>query len=272
MMSKTLRLSIGATSLFLFFYSGCSYNDLPNVSCSNSDLSIIAEGTNPLNCSSTGSIQITAAGGKEPYAYAVDNDVFVPSASFTEIVPGLHIAKVKDKEGCIVQEEVDLDVESSTLDIQSIEIEGSGCKESNGTITISVTGGTGPFTYSQDNIDFSNTTGIFSDLAVGKYAVFVKDDDGCIDSNNNIKITSGVSYEDVIYPILEVNCIKSTCHNGDNGASRNWSVFANVQAKAQRIKEFTGDGTMPLDIAPTGLPQIQRDLIACWVDDGAQQN
>jgi hypothetical protein len=29
---------------------------------------------------------------------------------------------------------------------------------------------------------------------------------------------------------------------------------------------------MPADIAPTGLPQAQIDLIACWVDSGALNN
>lgn len=81
-----------------------------------------------------------------------------------------------------------------------------------------------------------------------------------------------VSYQTDIKPILEVNCIKSGCHNGDNGAELNWSVFENVQTHAAEIKELTGNGSMPLDIAPTGLPKRERDLIACWVNSGALDN
>jgi hypothetical protein len=84
--------------------------------------------------------------------------------------------------------------------------------------------------------------------------------------------TPDVSYELEIYPILETNCIKSGCHNGDNGATRNWTVFANVQAKAELIKTKTLNKTMPLDIAPQGLPEAQIKLIACWVDQGAKDN
>src|SRR5688572_10914614 len=241
---------------------GCSYNDLPDPLCSKSNLAINAVGTNPPDCESTGSIQITPTGGNEPYTYAVDNDVFVSGATFMNLVPGVHVAKVKDRNGCVSMEEVDLDVESSTLEIAEIEIEASGCKEDNGAFIVHAAGGVGPFTYSQDNLDYSNTTGIFSDLIAGTYTVFVKDDDGCVDSKSNITITSGVSYDDEIFPILDVNCIKSGCHNGDNGAERNWNDFANVKNKAQRIKEITADGRMHLNIAPTGLPQIQRDLIA----------
>lgn len=85
-------------------------------------------------------------------------------------------------------------------------------------------------------------------------------------------INSPISYAAQIKPILDANCIKSGCHNGDNGAERNWIVFANVKAKAEAIKTRTGNRTMPADIAPTGLPQNEIDLIACWVDQGAQNN
>jgi hypothetical protein len=272
MTSKSWKQIVHIAGFFCLCVWGCSSNDLPEPLCSNSNLAIQAVGTNPPDCESTGSIQITATGGSESYTYAVDNDIFVQGATFLNLTPGLHIAKVKDGGGCISMEEVDLDVESSTLDIESIEIEASGCKENNGAFTVHVTGGVGPFTYSQDNLDYSNTTGTFADLTAGTYQVFIKDDDGCIDSKSNIIITSGVSYDNQIFPILDVNCIKSGCHNGDNGAQRNWNDFTNVQNKAQRIKEFTADGRMPADIAPTGLPQFERDLIACWVDDGAKDN
>jgi hypothetical protein len=270
-LSSALKLSGFLIGISYLIFS-CTNNDLPNLSCDNSTLAISTTKTNPPDCASKGSIQITAAGGEAPYSFAVDDGDFLTSAVFTNLLPGLHLAQIKDKNGCTVVEEVDLDVESSTLAIQTVAVVESGCKTSNGTITVSATGGNGSLTYSKDNIDFSNTTGIFTGLPFGPYSVFVKDADGCIDSDHSIYISTGVSYLDDIKPILEVNCIKSGCHNGDNGAQRNWSVFSNVQAKALKIKEFTGNGTMPLDIAPTGLPQNQRDLIACWVDDGAKNN
>ena len=49
-------------------------------------------------------------------------------------------------------------------------------------------------------------------------------------------------------------------------------MFANVQAKAQQIKIQTTNKTMPLDLAPDGLPDEQIKLIACWVNQGAKNN
>jgi hypothetical protein len=102
---------------------------------------------------------------------------------------------------------------------------------------------------------------------------FLVSDCASEDIDRSVCATLGtVSFQDDIKPILETNCIKSGCHNGDNGATLNWSVFANVQAKASAIKTRTGNKSMPADIAPTGLPQSQIDLIACWVDQGAKNN
>ncbi len=80
----------------------------------------------------------------------------------------------------------------------------------------------------------------------------------------------GVSFQNDIKPILEVNCLVNnpTCH-GMNSALPNWSVFSEVQSHAQIIKTKTQDGSMPKN---GSLSQTQIDLIACWVDSGAKDN
>ena len=70
-------------------------------------------------------------------------------------------------------------------------------------------------------------------------------------------------------PLLALKCAISGCHNGDNGASRNWTVKTNVLANASEIKSRTQSGDMPR----TGsLSEEQKALIACWVDDGGLDN
>lgn len=264
---KLFKLNI----IFIIVLSGCQYNDFPSAQqCENSDLQIQAEGTNPPDCASKGSIQITATGGGAPYTYALNEGTFGSTSFFTNIDAGSHIAKVQDSRGCVAEVEVLLVNESSGLSITEVEIIDSGCKTNEGGLIVTATGETS-ISYSLDNVNFGNTSGVFLDLAKGVYSVYVKDGEGCITSANNLHVTTGVSYGADIKPILELNCIKTGCHNGDNGANRNWSVFSNVKAKAQKIKELTGNGTMPAD-NPSGLPQEERDLIACWVDDGALDN
>jgi hypothetical protein len=152
--------------------------------------------------------------------------------------------------------------------------EDNQCLTDNGSITINASGGVEPYMYKFGTSAFGSTNS-FTGLKNGTYSIVVKDATDCPQTINAVvpRGDTGISFETDIKPILQTNCIKSGCHNGDNGADRNWSIFSNVQEKAQGIKTRTGNGTMPQDQVSTGgLPQNERDLIACWVDDGAKEN
>ena len=40
-----------------------------------------------------------------------------------------------------------------------------------------------------------------------------------------------VSYASEVDPIVNTNCAITDCHNGDNGADKNWTVFSNFQSR-----------------------------------------
>ncbi|MCA0133431.1 Ig-like domain-containing protein, partial [Winogradskyella alexanderae] len=88
-----------------------------------------------------------------------------------------------------VAEVFDITLTESTSSKEDVSCNG----ESDGSLTISATGGTEPYTYSLDNIDFSNTTGTFNNLSAGNYTVYVRDDNSCTDT---IEVT--VSEPDVL--------------------------------------------------------------------------
>lgn len=86
-----------------------------------------------------------------------------------------------------------------------------------------------------------------------------------------------VSFDIDIEPIIDSKCAivgDGGCHNGGNGASLDWRVFSNFQAKASSVKDRItrapgSDGKMP-KIGTLTNDQIQ--LIVCWVDQGAKDN
>jgi hypothetical protein len=83
-----------------------------------------------------------------------------------------------------------------------------------------------------------------------------------------------VSYNEDVRPIVLSNCAISGCHNGDNGADKNWLNFASFQSNAADVKDritrpVTASGHMP----QTGsISREQIQTIVCWVDQGAQFN
>jgi hypothetical protein len=258
-----------------FFFSCVSHDINKEVDCDLSDLEISSSIIYVTACSpANGSITINATGGKTPYTFSINNVDFLTSSVFDNLSAGTYTLTVKDANSCTRTTTVDIASIGSTLAaiVENIQ-PNTDCSTGNGSFTITASQGGGGYQYKLGSGSFG-TSNSFTALETGAYSVTVKDAFNCEFTVNDIVISSntGVSYQTDIKPILEANCIKSGCHNGDNGAARNWSVFANVKAKATGIKTRTGNKSMPKDIAPTGLPQNQIDLIACWVDDGAIDN
>lgn len=83
-----------------------------------------------------------------------------------------------------------------------------------------------------------------------------------------------VSYASEVDPIVNTSCAITDCHNGDNGADKNWTVFSNFQSKSTTVKDRITrpagvDGHMP---AAGSITEEQIQTIVCWVDQGAKDN
>lgn len=247
----------------------------PTVDCSTSNLAIqLVAKTDPADCTTAnGTIEVSASGGGGTYQFKLGTGSYGSSGLFSGLSAGSYIITVKDASGCEkVLSAIALAAPNGPVVGASTVNHQTNCSTPNGSITANVSGGTSPYQYKLNAGSFGGSA-TFSGLKAGVYTITVKDDAGCAaEINETVNSQTGVSYLNDIKPILQANCIKSGCHNGDNGADKNWSVFSNVQAKADLIKLRTGNKSMPADIAPTGLPQSQIDLIACWVDDGALNN
>lgn len=250
----------------------CSSNDDPQpADCSGLQVEVpTANLTPPSGCTSTdGSIKASASGGTEPYQYSIDGgSVFQASAEFKNLSAGTYSIVVKDANDCSTTlENITLTNPGTTLKVNEAVVSGGGCKTTTGSITINATGGQAPYQYSSNGTSFGSSSTL-NNLTAGTYTITVKDALGCLASKGDVKILSGVSYETQIKPILQTNCIKSGCHDGGNSLP-NWSNLATVQSNASNIKTKVLNGSMPKDGT---LTQQQKDLIACWVDDGAPSN
>lgn len=144
----------------------------------------------------------------------------------------------------------------------------SGCKTTNGTVTVNATGGTGPYTYSFNN-GAATASAVFANVAAGTYPVKIIDNTGC-STTQSVKVLSGTKYSTQVKSIIDTNCAITGCHVAGGAAPITWTTIENVQSRAADIKAKTQSGEMPK--GGPKLPQAQLDLIACWVDDGALNN
>lgn len=241
----------------------------PAADCSLSTLELAVENIQTASgCEiNDGSLTVTAVGGEGEVTFSIDDDAFQSSGTFSDLVAGTYTITAMEENGCKKSVEATVGLEGSDLAISSVSSADSGCKETQGELTVTATGD-GSLMYKLNDGAFQ-ASNIFSNLASGTYEVVVKDATNCEVSAQK-KVLNGTSYDQQVKEIIMTNCAISGCHNGDNGASRNWTVFENVQNKADRIKEFTQSGFMPQGDGT--LTQQEKDLIACWVDDGALNN
>lgn len=83
--------------------------------------------------------------------------------------------------------------------------------------------------------------------------------------------TTPISYSNEVRTIINERCAIPTCHNGSNGADKNWTNFNTLKQRSTNVKTRVVNRTMPPSSQP-GLTQEQINIISCWVDQGAQNN
>jgi len=140
--------------------------------------------------------------------------------------------------------------------------------QDDGSFSVDVTGGTSPYTYSIDGSTFQ-ASNYFGSLEAKVYDVTAKDANGCT-ATESVEIAEIpiVSFATQVDPIIQGSCQVSGCH-GENSSIPSLGDYAEISAKADRVKARTGEGTMP----PTGaLSATDVQLIADWVDQGAPDN
>ncbi|MFB6305979.1 MAG: SprB repeat-containing protein, partial [Flavobacteriales bacterium] len=124
----------------------------------------------------------SVSGGTTPYQYSNDNGgSFQGSSTFSGLSAASYDLIVKDDNGCDDSATVSVeepDSVSFTTSIDSVSCNGGN----DGKITVSASGGTTPYQYSNDNGGSFQGSDIFNNLTAGNYDLIVKDDNGCDDS------------------------------------------------------------------------------------------
>jgi hypothetical protein len=168
------------------------------------------------------------------------------------------------------EEEPTFDCSASDLSLEILSVEESFCGSSSGTIEVTATGGSAPYSFSINGTN-ANDIGLFTSVPQGDYLVIVTDANNCsVGKEVTVNSTGEISFSQVVAPILENNCTIPSCHVPEEGSSRqDLTNFTLVQQFASEIKRRTQNGEMPRG---STLSQRDIDLIACWVDNGAQDN
>jgi len=173
-----------------------------------------------------GAINLTVGGGTPPYNYDWSHNSSNQDVMF--LAAGVYTVTVTDNNGCSSTETF-LVSSPSALAASTSSTE-AGCN-TNGIATVSVTGGTSPYTYLWDDPNMQ-TGSTANGLSSGAYLVVVTDANGCqVNASAFIGSTSGVEIENS-------SSSPSSCSN-DGSAT----VFATGGAQPYQYEWNTGQST-----------------------------
>lgn len=132
---------------------------------------------------SDGSITVIGEGGVPPYNYNwtfMGNPLNENSPTINNLSPGVYSVNVADQNNCQIATNATLEL-MSQLEVTSV-IRNSSCDGTNdGSIEITVNGGTPPFDFQWEDMDANQYEGsVLRDLSPGVYALEINDGAGCI--------------------------------------------------------------------------------------------
>ena len=167
---------------------------------------------NPTKCngSSDGLAVIIGVGGTLPYSYVWSNGD--NGEALQNVIAGNYSVDITDGNGCVFTENVVI-TEPTPLQTQISANDALCLGVNNGSVNLTVTGGTLPYTYTWSN--FANTQNL-NNITAGTYSVIVTDAGNCI-------ITDSVTVGEQQSITLDFNVINPTCFGFTDG-----EISANV--------------------------------------------
>ena len=183
------NLAVGTYAVTVRDANGCEFTDNVNIATTNGPSAIDFTPTNAACGLDNGSFVINGVtGGVAPYTYSIDGGGFTGTTSYTNLAVGTYAVTVRDANGCEFTDNVNIATTNgpSAIDFTPTN---AACGLDNGSFVINgVTGGVAPYTYSIDGGGFTGTTS-YTNLAVGTYAVTVRDANGC-EFTDNVNIAT----------------------------------------------------------------------------------
>ncbi|GJM31863.1 MAG: hypothetical protein DHS20C18_08640 [Saprospiraceae bacterium] len=211
------------------------------------EISLVVDSTN-ISCTGAndGQIQLAAEGGTGPYLYAW-NQGQPDTSNLQDLTPGTYEVLVSDAEGCYASSQTNI-VEPQPLSISIASLENIDCDHLNGgTISTSVSGGTGTYSYLWSN---DSTEAELTNLAIGNYSLTVTDQNDC-----STEVSRTISNL-VAYPQAEagvsglINCYQDEVILNTNGSSTG-AALEYVWQDNLGMTIGTGLADLPWDIPGT---------------------
>ncbi len=195
-----------------------------------------------------GQITVNLSGGTGNYQYSISPnlDRFDDENVFEDLAPGDYTVIAQDGNGCFIELQYTI-TEPSIIEVEAIALPEVCVGEENGSIELTITGGTAPYsTRLVNETTFVQDRTQISGLAAGDYILFIQDANGC-EENVFVTIDPGVNLDASIEPVY--GCNGDTANN-----------YVNILLEDESISDEVLYGLDTTDPAQMQLNPFFRDL------------
>lgn len=177
------NIPAGDYSLVLTDNGGCKASFIGTVE-QNDSLSLATSTVVAPTCGNfDGSATVSVTGGSSPYMYLWDSGTNSTTATVSGLPAGTYTVTVTDANACSNTKEVELS-NSNAPDITAVLTDVSCYGAGNGSINVTVTGGTSPYLYNWSVAPPQTNHQDLNTLSPGNYLLFVNDAQGCTSVRN----------------------------------------------------------------------------------------
>jgi gliding motility-associated-like protein len=183
-----------------------------------------------VNCKGASTGNIKVAGGWEwnlPVEFSIDGSVWQADSNFYNLPVGVYWVKIRDG-FCMDSISVTISQAFPDLVINNIGVTDVSCTGggADGVLNVNVSGGSNPILYSLDAINFQASNQFI--LAEGNYTVSIKDNNGCMNSQN-----ASITLDNIV--ILDATADTTICEGtsylipaSSNAAIISWTPAASL--------------------------------------------
>ena len=187
------------------------------------------------NGGSNGAISVYLSNGTPPFQYSLDNTTWQTSNIFSNLAAGTYTVYYKDNNACSNSQPVTIGQPAAlnvTLTAQAPRCFGYA----DATITATISGGSGPYQYSLNNMNWQ-AGNVFNTITAGNYTVYCKDVNGCV-------VTKSITINQPAALTGSAVVADATCNGGADG----------------QITVSASGGTAPLNYSLT-VPPLQTSNV-----------
>jgi gliding motility-associated-like protein len=209
--AQTTGLMTGTYVFTLSDAAGCKVTDSVKVNKPANALGVVTTGL-PVTCfgASNGSSSAVVTGGTAPYTNVWSTSPVQTTATVQNLSAGVYTFTVTDNKGCVAVTTLTIteppQVQTNIVSVQNVSCHGGH----DGSVSSSVSGGVGPYTYMWNTTPVQ-TTANASNLSAGSFQLSVTDSKGC-----KATAIAGISEPSALNPFL-VSASDPVCFGAATG-------------------------------------------------------